>query len=47
MSDHPLLARARTSRVPVAALIGLSTEPLGDGQAACEVADAESKNIEV
>ena len=34
MNDHPLLERARTSRVPVAALIGFSIEPLGDGQAA-------------
>lgn len=34
VSDHPLIERARTSRVPVAALIGFSIEPLGDGQAA-------------
>jgi uncharacterized protein (TIGR00369 family) len=33
MSDHPLIERARTSSVPVAALIGFSIEPIGDGQA--------------
>jgi len=33
MSDHPLIERARSSRVPVADLIGFSIEPLGDGQA--------------
>jgi uncharacterized protein (TIGR00369 family) len=33
VSDHPLIERARTSRVPVAALIGFSIEPLGDGRA--------------
>ena len=31
--DHPLIQRARTSRVPVADLVGFSIEPLGDGQA--------------
>src|SRR6185503_423106 len=30
---HPLIERARTSRVPVADLVGFSIEPLGDGQA--------------
>ena len=33
MSDHPLIERARSARVPVADLIGFSVEPLGDGQA--------------
>ena len=33
MSDHPLVERARSSRVPVADLIGFSIEPVGDGQA--------------
>ena len=33
MNDHPLIARVRTSRAPVAALVGFSVEPLGDGQA--------------
>jgi hypothetical protein len=33
VSDHPLTERARTSRVPVAALIGFSIEPLAEGQA--------------
>jgi hypothetical protein len=33
VTDHPLIERARTSPVPVAALIGFSIEPLGDGQA--------------
>jgi uncharacterized protein (TIGR00369 family) len=33
MNDHPLIARVRTSPVPVAALVGFSVEPLGDGQA--------------
>ena len=33
MSDHPLIERARTSRVPIAALIGFSIEPLGNGHA--------------
>jgi uncharacterized protein (TIGR00369 family) len=33
MSDHPLIQHARSSRVPVADLIGFSIEPLGDGQA--------------
>jgi uncharacterized protein (TIGR00369 family) len=32
-TDHPLLERARTSPVPVAALVGFSIEPLGDGRA--------------
>jgi uncharacterized protein (TIGR00369 family) len=31
--DHRLIERARTSRVPVEALIGFSVETLGDGQA--------------
>ena len=31
--DHPLIERARTSRVPVADLVGFSIEPLGDGRA--------------
>ena len=31
--DHPLIQGARTSRVPVADLVGFSIEPLGDGQA--------------
>ena len=33
MSDHPLIRRARTSRVPVASLIGFSIEPLDAGHA--------------
>jgi len=33
VTDHPLIGRARTSPVPVAALIGFSIEPLGDGKA--------------
>jgi uncharacterized protein (TIGR00369 family) len=33
MSDHPLIERARTSQVSIAALIGFSIEPLGNGQA--------------
>jgi uncharacterized protein (TIGR00369 family) len=33
MRDHPLIERARTSRVPVEALVGFSIEPLGEGQA--------------
>jgi len=33
VTDHPLIVRARTSAAPVAALIGFSIEPLGDGQA--------------
>jgi uncharacterized protein (TIGR00369 family) len=33
MSDHPFIERALTSRVPIAALIGFSIEPLGNGQA--------------
>jgi uncharacterized protein (TIGR00369 family) len=33
MTDHPLIERGRTSPMPVAALIGFSIEPLGDGQA--------------
>ena len=33
MTNHPLIERARTSPVPVAALIGFSIEPLGDGKA--------------
>ena len=32
VTDHPLIERARTSPVPVVALIGFSIEPLGDGQ---------------
>ena len=31
--DHPLIERARTSRVPVADLVGFSIETLGDGRA--------------
>ena len=33
MGDHPLIERARMSRVPVAELIGFTVEPLGNGQA--------------
>jgi len=33
VSDHPLIERTRTSRVPIADLIGFSIEPLGNGQA--------------
>jgi len=33
MSDHPLIERVRSSRVPVADLIGFSIDPIGDGQA--------------
>jgi uncharacterized protein (TIGR00369 family) len=33
VSDHPLIDRLRTSRVPVADLVGFSIEPLGDGRA--------------
>src|SRR5213592_3848746 len=33
MSGHPPIERAPISPVPVAALIGFSIEPLGDGQA--------------
>jgi uncharacterized protein (TIGR00369 family) len=33
VTKHPLIERARTSRVPVASLIGFSIEPLDDGQA--------------
>ena len=33
MSDHPLIDRLRTSRAPVADLIGFSIEPLGNGKA--------------
>ena len=33
MSDHPLIQRALTSRVPVAALVGFSIEPPSDGHA--------------
>jgi uncharacterized protein (TIGR00369 family) len=33
MSDHPLVARARTARVPVADLVGFSIEPIGNGRA--------------
>jgi len=33
VTDHPLIERVRTSPVPVAALIGFSIEPLGDGHA--------------
>jgi uncharacterized protein (TIGR00369 family) len=33
MTDHPLVERARTSRVAVEALIGFSIEPIGDGRA--------------
>jgi uncharacterized protein (TIGR00369 family) len=32
-SDHPLIERARTSRVAVADLVGFSIEPLGNGKA--------------
>jgi hypothetical protein len=31
--DHPLIERLRTSRAPVADLVGFSIEPLGDGMA--------------
>src|SRR4029453_9779795 len=31
--NHPLIERARTSRVAVADLVGFSIEPLGDGRA--------------
>ena len=31
--DHPLIERLRTSRAPVADLVGFSIEPLGDGKA--------------
>jgi uncharacterized protein (TIGR00369 family) len=33
VNDHPLIERVRTSRVPVADLVGFSVEPLGDGRA--------------
>ena len=33
MSDHPLVDRVRSARVPVAELVGFTIEPIGNGHA--------------
>ena len=33
MSEHPLISRVRSARVPIAELVGFTVEPIGDGHA--------------